>query len=51
MGGYHRGVDSELDRAIELVPRLFEIMKQHPQDPQSVSAFQEVAQALSAAAE
>ena len=51
MGGYHRGVDPELDRAIELVPRLFERMKQHPQDPQSVNAFQEVAQALAAAAD
>ena len=49
MGGYHRGVDPELDKAIELVPRLFESMKQHPQDPQSVSAFQEVAQELAAA--
>jgi flagellum-specific ATP synthase len=51
MGGYHRGVDPELDRAIELVPRLFERMKQHPQDPQSLNAFQEVAQALAAAAD
>jgi flagellum-specific ATP synthase len=51
MGGYHRGVDPELDRAIELVPRLFECMKQHPQDPQSLNAFQEVAQALAAAAD
>lgn len=51
MGGYHSGVDPELDRAIELVPRLFEAMKQHPQDPQSTNAFQEVAQALAAAAD
>ena len=51
MGGYHRGVDSELDRAIELVPRLFESMKQHPRDPQSVSAFKEVAQALAVGAD
>ena len=46
MGGYHRGIDPELDRAIELVPRLFEIMKQHPEDPPSVNAFQEMAQAV-----
>jgi flagellum-specific ATP synthase len=51
MGGYHRGVDPELDRAIELVPRLFESMKQHPQSPQSSNAFQEVAQALAVPAE
>lgn len=46
MGGYHRGVDPDLDRAIDLVPRLFESMKQHPHDPQSTNAFQEVANAL-----
>jgi flagellum-specific ATP synthase len=51
MGGYHRGVDPELDRAIELVPRLFEVMKQHPKDPQSTNAFQEVAQGLAAGTE
>lgn len=46
MGGYHRGVDPELDRAIELVPRLYEIMKQMPDDPPSINAYQEVAKAL-----
>jgi flagellum-specific ATP synthase len=51
MGGYHSGIDPELDRAIELVPRLFEVMKQHPQDPPSVNAFQEVAQALAGGTE
>jgi flagellum-specific ATP synthase len=49
MGGYHTGSDQELDRAIQLVPRIYEVMKQSPQDPQSVDAFQEVANALSAA--
>ena len=49
MGGYHRGADPDLDRAIELVPRLFDIMKQDPEDPVSANAFQEVAQALAAA--
>lgn len=51
MGGYHRGADPDLDKAIELVPRLFEIMKQHPNDPPSINAFQEVAQGLAAGTE
>lgn len=46
MGGYHRGIDPDLDKAIDLVPRLFEAMKQHPRDAQSTNAFQEVANAL-----
>lgn len=46
MGGYHSGTDPELDRALELVPRIFEVMKQSPNDPLSENAFQEVAQAL-----
>lgn len=46
MGGYHRGTDPDLDRAIEIVPRILENMKQNPQDPPSTDAFQEMAQAL-----
>jgi flagellum-specific ATP synthase len=49
MGGYHRGTDPELDKAIELVPRILEAMKQNPADPPSTDAFQEMAQALRAA--
>jgi flagellum-specific ATP synthase len=51
MGGYHRGTDPELDKAIELVPRILDVMKQNPQDPPSTDAFQEMAQALRAGAE
>jgi flagellum-specific ATP synthase len=47
MGGY-RGGDSELDKAVEIVPRLFEALKQSPRDSASVDAFQEVARALQA---
>jgi flagellum-specific ATP synthase len=47
MGGYHRGADADLDKAIELVPRLFDAMKQNPEDPPSSNAFEEVARALS----
>ena len=46
MGGYHGGTDPELDRAIELVPRIFEVMKQSPSDAPSLNAFQEIATAL-----
>lgn len=46
MGGYHQGTDQELDRAIELVPRIYEVMKQRPDEPPSQNAFQEMANAL-----
>jgi flagellum-specific ATP synthase len=48
MGGYQRGADPELDRAIELVPKLYEAMKQSPQDAQSADAFQDLARVLTA---
>jgi flagellum-specific ATP synthase len=51
MGGYHRGTDPEMDRAIELVPRILEVMKQNPHDPPSTDAFQEMALALRNASE
>ncbi len=51
MGGYHRGVDAELDKAIELVPRILNAMKQSPMDPPSTDAFQEMAQALRSASD
>jgi flagellum-specific ATP synthase len=47
MGGYRSGVDPEIDKAIELVPRIHEVLKQSPDAPASVDAFQDVAQALS----
>ena len=51
MGGYHRGIDAELDRAVEVVPRILAAMSQSPMDPPSTDAFQEMAQALRAASE
>ncbi len=47
MGGYRGGSDPELDKAIEMVPKLFEAMKQRPRDIASTDAFQETARALS----
>lgn len=46
MGGYRGGADPELDKAIEIVPKLFESLKQSPRDLESIDAFQEVARAL-----
>ena len=47
MGGYQKGADPELDKAIDVVPKLYESMKQTLTDPQSVDPFQEIARALS----
>lgn len=47
MGGYQRGADLELDKAVELVPKLYDLLRQTPQDPQSADAFQETARILS----
>jgi flagellum-specific ATP synthase len=46
MGGYQRGADIELDRAVDLIPRLYDALKQSLFDPASTDAFQEVARAL-----
>jgi flagellum-specific ATP synthase len=46
MGGYRGGADAELDKAIEIVPKLFDALKQSPRDVASTDAFQEVARAL-----
>jgi len=48
MGGYKAGADAELDKAVEVVPKLLEALKQSPRDIYSVDAFQEVARALQA---
>jgi flagellum-specific ATP synthase len=49
MGGYRDGTDPALDRAIELVPRLYEAMRQGPADPPCIDVFQEVARAFTPA--
>jgi flagellum-specific ATP synthase len=46
MGGYQKGADAELDKAIDVVPKLYEVMKQSLMDQPSVDPFQEVARAL-----
>jgi flagellum-specific ATP synthase len=46
MGGYRGGTDAALDKAIELVPRLYEAMKQAPADPPCADVFAEIARAF-----
>lgn len=46
MGGYRAGADPALDKAVELVPRLYEVINQSPDEPPSVDAFRDVARAL-----
>lgn len=46
MGGYQRGADAELDKAVDIVPLLYDVMKQTLSDPVSRDAFQEIARAL-----
>lgn len=48
MGGYRTGSDPELDKTVEVVPKIFEALKQSPTDTPSTDAFQEIARALSA---
>jgi flagellum-specific ATP synthase len=50
MGGYHSGADPALDRAVHIVPRIYEILRQSPEEPLSGDAFQDIARALSAEA-
>jgi flagellum-specific ATP synthase len=46
MGGYRPGTDPELDRAIGVVPRVYEALRQNPQDRGSADAFQDIVRAL-----
>ena len=46
MGGYVAGSDPELDKAVEIVPKIYTALKQSPSDAVSADAFREVAQAL-----
>jgi flagellum-specific ATP synthase len=39
LGGYQTGVDPVLDRAVEMTPRLYTLLKQTPRDPPTVDPF------------
>jgi flagellum-specific ATP synthase len=46
LGGYHPGHDVELDRAVALVPRIYEALRQDPAMKPSDDVFAELAQIL-----
>ncbi len=46
MGGYHAGSDPLMDQAVAFVPKIYEGMSQSTDDPPSVDAFRELADAL-----
>ena len=46
MGGYHPGNDAELDRAVVMVPRIYEALRQDPSAKPSTDVFSELAQVL-----
>jgi flagellum-specific ATP synthase len=46
MGGYVAGSDPVLDKAVSIVPRIYDAMRQTPDDPCSVDAMQELAAVL-----
>jgi flagellum-specific ATP synthase len=46
MGGYHVGSDPLMDQAVAFVPKIYEGMGQTLDDPPSVDAFRELANAL-----
>jgi flagellum-specific ATP synthase len=48
MGGYKGGTDAGLDKAIQLVPRIYDVLRQGPDEAQSSDAFQDIARALTA---
>jgi flagellum-specific ATP synthase len=47
LGGYVPGADQELDRAVELVPKLYRILGQQAADPPAADPFRDIAAALS----
>ncbi len=46
MGGYRAGSDPALDRALDIVPRLYEAIRQSPSDAATADVFQDIARAL-----
>ncbi len=46
MGGYHAGNDVELDRAVALVPKIYDALRQDPAMKPSADVFAELAQVL-----
>jgi flagellum-specific ATP synthase len=42
MGGYQSGRDNELDQAVNLVPKIYDVLGQLPADPPSAEPFQDL---------
>jgi len=49
LGGYQRGADPVLDQAVDLVPRIYAAIAQHPGDPAVAKPFEELSRHLKAA--
>lgn len=47
MGGHVPGADPELDRAVDLIPKLYRVLSQQASDPPASDPFREIATALS----
>lgn len=50
MGGYQSGRDSELDQAVEMVPRIYDALKQNASETPSVDSFRDLRDMLKGAA-
>jgi len=48
MGGYHAGIDTDLDRAVVMVPRIYDALRQDPATKPSADVFADLAQVLRA---
>jgi len=47
LGGYQAGLDSDVDKAVTIVPRLYEFVSQRPSDPPSQDVFADLLEKLS----
>ena len=47
ISGHQRGADALADQAVELIPRLYDILEQSPEDPTSSDPFRDIAEAFS----
>ena len=47
IGGYRRGTDPMLDACVDLVPRLYDVLRQDRDTPVGADAFRDVAEAIS----
>jgi flagellum-specific ATP synthase len=50
LGGYQAGLDTEIDKAVALVPRLYEFISQRPTDPTCKDVFADLLAILNPAA-